>query len=123
MKESTDKNWKEEVLRDFEKPTHAGFNDEVMGMIEELENKPVAKPVPLISVRQWFFTALIASIIILLGVFVQYKIELDFGYVETYSMKMLDWINTNMEILWVTFALVGVFFVFAVFNQKKLTLK
>lgn len=123
MKESTDKNWKEEILKDFEKPTHAGFNDEVMNMIKNLEDKPVVKPAPLISVRQWFFTALIASIIILLGVFVQYKMELDFTYVETYSLKILEWINTNMEILWVAFALVGVFFVFAVLNQKKLTFK
>lgn len=123
MKESEDKIWKDEILNDFEKPTHAGFNDDVMSMIEELENKPVVKPAPLISAKQWFFTALIGSLIILLAVFVQYKIELDFGYVETYSMKMLDWINTNMEILWIAFALVGVFFVFVVLNQKRLTIK
>ena len=123
MKESEDKNWKEQILKDFEKPTHAGFNDEVMDMIEELGNKPAVKPAPLINVKQWFYTALIGSLIVLLAVFVQYKIELDFGYVETYSMKMLDWINGNMEVLWVAFALVGVFFVFALLNQKRLTLK
>lgn len=123
MKESEDNNWREEILKDFKKPTHAGFKDEVMDMIEGLDNKPAVKPAPLISVKQWFFTVLVASLIVLLAVFVQYKIELDFGYVETYSMKMLDWINSNMEILWVAFALVGVFFVFALFNQKRLTFK
>lgn len=123
MKESEDKNWKEEILNDFEKPTHAGFNDEVMGKIEELENKPVVKSAPLISAKQWFFTALIASLIVFLAVFVQYKIELDFGYIETYSVKIMDWINANMGILWIAFALVGVFFVFAVLNQKRLTFK
>tara|TARA_B100000508_G_scaffold140085_1_gene139991 strand:- start:84966 stop:85337 length:372 start_codon:yes stop_codon:yes gene_type:complete len=123
MKESEDKNWKEEILKDFEKPTHAGFNDEVMSMIDELESKPAFNPTPLISVRQWFFTAVVASIIILLGVFVQYRIELDFGYVETYTEKFMHWINANMEVLWVAFALVGVFFVFTLMNQNKLSIK
>lgn len=120
MKESEDKNWKEEVLKDFQKPTHSGFNDEVMGMIEELENKPVVKPAPLISAKQWFFIALIASLIVLLGVFVQYRVELDFGYMETYSMKILDWINANLEILWSVFTFVGVLFIYSILNQRRL---
>ena len=118
MKESEDKNWKEEILKDFEKPTHTGFNDEVMDLIQDLEKKPAMKPAPLISAQQWFFTALIASIIVLIGVFVQYQIQLDFGYIEMYSAKMLEWINSNMQIIWSLFALVAVFFIFSLMNRK-----
>ncbi len=123
MKESEDKNWKEEILHDFVKPTHEGFNDDVLGMIGELENKPAVNPTPLISVKQWFCTAMTASIIVLLAVFVQYRIELNFSYVETYSVKVMDWINENMEILWTAFALVGVFFVISLINQSKMIFK
>lgn len=123
MKESEDNNWKNEILKDFEKATHAGFNDEVMGMIEGLEKKHVVKTAPLISAKQWFFAALTGSLFVLIAVFVQYEIEIDFGYVETCSLKMLDWINGNMELLWIAFTLVGAIFVFALFNQKRLTIK
>ncbi len=123
MKESEGKSWKEEILHDFVKPTHEGFNDEVMGMIGELENKPVLKPEPLISARQWFFAAMTASIIVLLAVFVQYRIELNFSYVETFSVKFMDWINANTEILWTAFALVGALFVISLINSTKMIFK
>lgn len=123
MKESENSIWKEEILKDFRVPTQAGFDEKVMGLIEELENKPVVKPAPLVSLKQWFYTILVASLVVLMAVFVQYKIELDFGFLETYSFQLLDWINAHMGTLWTLFSLVGVFFVFTLFNQKRLIYK
>jgi hypothetical protein len=44
MKESEDKFWKEEILKDFEKPTHQGFTEDVMQVLEQKqESKYVLK--------------------------------------------------------------------------------
>lgn len=123
MKESEDKNWKEEILKDFEKPTHSGFTDEVLQNIGEVEHKQSFRPAPLISAKGWFFTALIFGIVVLLAVFVEYKIEFEFGFIEDYSEKLLKLLNDNTPVLWIIFSLVAVLFVLAVMNQKRFTFK
>lgn len=85
--------------------------------------KPVVKPAQLISNRQWLFTAIIASLLVVLCVFVQYPIDMELGGIKKYQNVMEDWISTNMSLLWTVFALVGFFFVFVVLNQKRLTFK
>jgi hypothetical protein len=123
MKESQDKNWKDEVLSNFEKPTHSGFTDEVMRNINALDEKVSVQPAPLISSKQWFYTGLFFSIIILLTVFVEYKMDFEFGYIEDFSTQLLQWVNDNLSSLWIVLTLLSVFFVFSLINQKKFTFK
>jgi len=123
MKESQDKNWKDEVLSNFEKPTHSGFTDEVMRNINALDEKVSVQPAPLISSKQWFYTGLVFSIIILLTVFVEYKMDFEFGYIEDFSTQLLQWVNDNLSSLWIVLTLLSVFFVFSLINQKKFTFK
>jgi hypothetical protein len=123
MKESQDKNWKDEVLSNFEKPRHSGFTDEVMRNINALDEKVSVQPAPLISSKQWFYTGLFFSIIILLTVFVEYKMDFEFGYIEDFSTQLLQWVNDNLSSLWIVLTLLTVFFVFSLINQKKFTFK
>lgn len=121
MKESENRYWEEELLKDFKKPTHAGFEEEVMTKIEALEKKPIVQSAPLISLKQWFYVTLIGALIVLTAVFVQYRLELHVEFLETFSHKLLDWINIHIGTLWTLFSLVGVFFVYTLFNYKRRT--
>ncbi len=117
MKESEDKFWKEEILKDFEKPTHQGFTEDVMRGIEQEQESKSAAYEPLISPKQWLLTAFIMVTITIVAIFFQYKIQIDLGYFEKYSQQLLEFLNANNSMLWVSLSLVSVFFVFSVFGK------
>lgn len=119
MKESEDKFWKEEVLKDFEKPTHQGFTEDVMRGIELAEESSTAYE-PLISPKQWLITAFILATITTVAIFFQYKIQIDLGYFENYSQQLLAFLNENITLMWVGLSLVSVFFVFSLFSKGSL---
>ncbi|MEX2485689.1 MAG: hypothetical protein WED10_14045 [Brumimicrobium sp.] len=120
MKESEDKFWKGEILKDFEKPTHQGFTEDVMRSIEKEQEVKSFAYQPLIGTKQWLITAFVLAIIILVAVFVEYKIEFDLGYFEKYSQQLLELLNDNSSFLWITFSLVGVFFVYTIIGKNSL---
>lgn len=120
MKEQEDKFWKEEILKDFEKPTHQGFTEDVMRGIEQVQEVKSSAYEPLISPKQWLFTAFVLAIVTVLSIFVEYKIEFDFSYIEKYSQQLLELLNKNASFLWISFSLVGVFFVYSVFGKNSL---
>jgi hypothetical protein len=120
MKESEDNFWKEEILKDFEKPTHQGFTEDVMKGLEQVEFSKSNAYEPLISAKQWLITAFILVAITITAIFLQYKIQFEFGYFETYSQQLLDFLNKNTSMLWVTLSLVSVFFVYSVFGKRSL---
>jgi hypothetical protein len=117
MKESEDKFWKEEILKDFEKPTHQGFTEDVMRGIEQEQESKSAAYEPLISPKQWLLTAFVMVTITIVAIFFQYKIQFDLGYFEKYSQQLLEFLNTNTSMLWVSLSLVSVFFVFSVLGK------
>lgn len=118
MKEQEDKFWKEEILKDFEKPTHQGFTEDVMRGIEKQQESKSSTYEPLISPKQWLFTAFVLAIVSVLAIFVEYKIEFDLSYIEKYSQQLLELLNENSSFLRITFSLVGVFFVYSVFGKN-----
>jgi len=119
MKESEDKFWKEEVLKDFEKPTHQGFTEDVMQGIDQIETTSSAYE-PLISHKQWLVTALILTTITFVAIFFQYKIQFDFGYFEKYSQQLIQFLNENTSLLWVSLSLVSVFFIYSLFGKRRI---
>lgn len=120
MKEQGDKFWKKEILKDFEKPTHQGFTEDVMRGIEKQQESKSSAYEPLISPKQWLFTAFVLAIVTVLAIFVEYKIEFSLGYFEKYSQQLLELLNENSSFLWITFSLVGVFFVYTVIGKNSL---
>jgi hypothetical protein len=120
MKESEDKFWKEEVLKDFEKPTHQGFTEDVMQGIEQAEESKSRAYEPLISPKQWLITSFCLAIVTIVGVILQYEIQLDLGYFERYSQQFLQFLNENTSLLWISLSLVSVFFVYSVFGKSSL---
>lgn len=117
MKESEDKFWKEEILKDFEKPTHQGFTEDVMKGIDQMEATTSTSYEPLISPKQWLITALILATITVVAIFFQYKIQFDLGYFEKYSQQLMELLNENTSVLWVSLSLVSVFFVYSLFGK------
>lgn len=120
MKESEDKFWKEEILKDFEKPTHQGFTEDVMKSIDQMNTATSTSYEPLISPKQWLITAFILAIISVIAIFFQYKFQFDLGYFEKYSQMLVQFLNENTATLWVCLSLVSVFFVFSVFGKGSL---
>jgi len=120
MKEPEDNFWKEEILKDFEKPTHQGFTGDVMQGIEQTQKVKSAAYEPLISPKQWLITAFILAIITTVAIFFQYKIQFDLGYLERYSQQLLQFLSENTSLLWGSLSLVSVFFVFSVVGKGKL---
>lgn len=118
MKEQEDKFWKEEILKDFEKPTHQGFTEDVMRGIEQKKESKSSAYEPLISPKQWLFTIFVLAIVTVFAVFTEYKIEFDLSYIEKYSHQLLELLNENSSFLWISFSLVGVFFVYTVFGKN-----
>lgn len=120
MKESEHKFWKEEILKDFDKPTHQGFTEDVMQGIAQTQESRATAYEPLISTKQWLITVFILAIITTVAVFFQYKIQIDLGYFEKYSQQLLTFLNKNSSVLWVSFSLVSVFFVYTLFGRGTL---
>lgn len=120
MKESEDKFWKEEILKDFEKPTNQGFTDDVMKGIDQMDTVKSISYEPLISTKQWLVTALIFTSITLVAIFLQYKVQFELGYFEEYSQQFLEFLNENTAMLWVCLSLVSVFFAYSVFGKRSL---
>tara|TARA_R100000951_G_C2594013_1_gene166015 strand:+ start:87 stop:458 length:372 start_codon:yes stop_codon:yes gene_type:complete len=117
MKESEDKFWKEEILKDFEKPTHQGFTEDVMQGIDQVDAAKSTSYEPLISPKQWLVTVSILATITIVAIFFQYKIQFNLGYFEKYSQQLLEFLNENTAMLWVSLSLVSVFFVFSLFGK------
>ncbi|PHR47005.1 MAG: hypothetical protein COA32_08770 [Fluviicola sp.] len=120
MKESEDKFWKEEILKDFDKPTHQGFTEDVMQGIAQTQESRATAYEPLISSKQWLITAFILAIITTVAVFFQYKIQIDLGYFEKYSQYLIEFLNENTSLLWIGLSLVSVFFAVSVFGKGKI---
>jgi hypothetical protein len=113
MKELEDDFWKEEILKDFNKPTHQGFTEEIMQQIE-LANKPLSNAYePLISPKQWLITACIALAFVIFAVLFDSKIQIDLGYFETLNAQFIEFLQENTSLLWISFSLVSFFFVFS----------
>jgi hypothetical protein len=117
MKEPEDNFWKEEILKDFEKPTHQGFTEDVMQVLEQKQESKSAAYEPLISSKQWLITAFVLTTISIVAVFFQYKIEFDLGYFEKYSQQLLQLLKENTSFLWISFSLVGVFFTYSIIGN------
>lgn len=113
MKELEDDFWKEEILKDFNKPTHQGFTEEVMQQIE-LANKPLSNAYePLIRPKQWLITGCIALAFVIFAVLFDSKIQIDLGYFETLNVQFIEFLQENTSLLWISFSLVSFFFVFS----------
>jgi hypothetical protein len=117
MNESENKFWEEVILKDFEKPTHQGFTEEVMQGIEQKKESKSATYEPLISPKQWLITAFVLITISIVAISFQYKIEFDLGYLEKYSQQLLQLLNENTSFLWISFSLVGVFFAYSIIGN------
>jgi hypothetical protein len=120
MKELEDDFWKEAVLKDFEKPTHQGFTEDVMCSIEEGKVVKSAAYKPLISKKQWLAIALFYVVIIGVGIFAESTMRFDLGVLEKYSDQLMQIVNENISTLWVSLSMVSVFFVASIFGKKSL---
>ncbi len=117
MKKREDEKWKKAVLYDFEKPTHSGFTEDIMQIIERQEQS--VRPAPLISSKQWVFVGFMLGLITLLVFIAEYKWDLNFESIHKYSEKLITLLIEQSSMLWIALSLVTVFFVYLLFQDRK----